>query len=151
MLDKKDNTLVVSGFPGVGKSYFAGKERYREGNHKLITLDADSSSFDKGGFPLNYISHIKSKLGKVDILFVSSDWEVRKSLVNNGIFFTLVYPNKSLKIEYLKRYAERGDSDEFINSLLSKWNVWLDELGNQNGCVHLVLNSGEYLWDKLNV
>lgn len=33
------DTLIISGFPGVGKSYF------NNNNSKLITLDSDSSNF----------------------------------------------------------------------------------------------------------
>lgn len=64
-------TLVISAFPGCGKSHF-----FRENKDKEV-LDSDSSKFDKTHFPQNYIEHIKSNLGKVDIIMVSSHKEVR--------------------------------------------------------------------------
>jgi spore cortex formation protein SpoVR/YcgB (stage V sporulation) len=53
-------TLVISAFPGCGKSHF-----FRNNKDKEV-LDSDSSKFDKAHFPKNYIEHIKSNLGKVD-------------------------------------------------------------------------------------
>ena len=64
------DTLLVSAFPGCGKTYF----------HLLypeITLDSDSSQFSwipskerKPEFPQNYIEHIKQNIGKYKIIFV---------------------------------------------------------------------------------
>lgn len=58
-----------------------------------MCLDSDSSNFswvkDENGnntkernpeFPKNYIEHIKSNIGKVDVIFVSSHKVVREAL-----------------------------------------------------------------------
>ena len=85
----KIETIVVSGFPGVGKSYYVN---YGESNDYMpqgFALDSDSSKFDKKEFPQNYIDHIKNNIGKVKIIFVSSHKEVREELVKNNIRFVL--------------------------------------------------------------
>lgn len=47
-------TVIISGFHGIGKSYFYNN------NHKTLKIsDSDSSKFDKKDFPNNYIKHIK--------------------------------------------------------------------------------------------
>ena len=95
-MKKNIKTIVVSGFPGVGKSYYVN---YGEGSDYMpqgFAIDSDSSTFDKSNFPKNYIEHIKENIGKVKIIFVSSHKEVRDALVKNNIDFTLAYPNIDL-------------------------------------------------------
>ena len=105
-------TLIVSGFPGTGKSHFFNSTT-------RFVLDSDSSTFDKSDFPRNYIEHIKSKIGQADIIFVSSHKDVRDALVAEGMDFILAYPSIDLKDEYIQRYKDRGSNEGFIN-LISK-------------------------------
>ena len=135
------NTLVVSAFPGCGKSHL-----FRNKGDKKI-LDSDSSTFDKSQFPENYINHIKSNVGNVDIILVSSHKVVRDALENEGIEFTLVYPNREIKDEYIQRYVDRGNDDKFVELLKNNWDIWMDELETQTGCNKFELNKGEYLSD----
>lgn len=135
------NTLVVSAFPGCGKSHL-----FRNKGEKKI-LDSDSSTFDKSQFPDNYITHIKSNLGNVDIILVSSHKVVRDALEKEGIDFTLVYPNREIKDEYIQRYVDRGNDEKFVELLKSNWNNWMDELESQTGCNKVELKEGEYLSD----
>ena len=110
-------------------------------------LDSDSSTFDKSNFPENYINHIKSNIGNVDIILVSSHKEVRDALQNQKINFTLVYPSRDIKDEYIQRYVDRGNDDKFVDLLKNNWETWMTELENQSGCNKVELNKGEYLSD----
>lgn len=140
----RDNeTLVVSAFPGTGKSYFFD-------NSDLNVLDSDSSKFDKAHFPANYIEHIKSNIGKADIIFVSSHKVVRDALVENGIEFILAYPRVELKYEYLSRYKVRGSQDAFIQLISCNWDSWIEEMKNQSGCFRYQLGPGNYLSDYVD-
>lgn len=136
-------TILVSAFPGCGKSHFFK-------NTKLVTLDSDSSKFDKAHFPENYIKHIKSNLGKVDIIFISSHQEVRDALNDNNLEYMLVYPDPSLKEEYLERYNKRGSGKAFIKLLDEKWNLWMKGLENDPTPYKYILNEGEYLSHAIN-
>jgi hypothetical protein len=138
-------TIVISAFPGCGKSHL-----FRNKGDKQI-LDSDSSKFDKSKFPQNYIDHIKSNIGTADMILVSSHKEVRDALVDNGIDFTLVYPNKDIKDEYIQRYIDRGNEDKFVELLKNNWNIWIPELEKQQGCKKIELNGGQYLSDVLNI
>ena len=133
-------TKLISAFPGTGKSHYFKTSL-------LKGLDSDSSTFDKTKFPHNYITHIKNNIGKTDYILISSHKTVRDALVENNLHFILVYPEKSLKDEYVKRYRERGSSEQFITLLINNWDDWIDELDNQKNCDRIVLNSGEYLSD----
>jgi hypothetical protein len=136
-------TLVISAFPGCGKSHF-----FRENKDKEV-LDSDSSKFDKTHFPQNYIEHIKSNLGKVDIIMVSSHKEVRDELVKNRIPFTLVYPSPEIKKEYIQRYIDRGNTSTFVDLLNKNWDSWINELEAQEGCNKIELKEGQYLSDVI--
>lgn len=139
----RKQTLVISAFPGCGKSHF-----FRN-NKDMEVLDSDSSKFDKAHFPQNYIEHIKSNLGKVDIIMVSSHKEVRDALVENGIPFILVYPSPEIKEEYIQRYIDRGNTGSFVQLLNNNWEIWLKELEKQKGCKKIKLKKGQYLSDVI--
>jgi hypothetical protein len=137
------NTRIISAFPGCGKSHFFRQSK------DMVVLDSDSSTFDKSDFPRNYLEHIKSNIGKADIILVSSHKEVRDALVENNIWFELVYPDPSIKQEFLQRYVDRGSPEKFISLLESNWNNWIGELEYQFGCKKIKLKQGQYLSDVI--
>lgn len=156
--EKEKKTVIVSGFPGIGKSHFF---RMMEDSGKKV-LDSDSSLFswiEKGvrhpDFPNNYIKHIKENIGKVDIILihrvypVSSHDIVRDALVKNNIPFVLVYPSRDIKEEYIGRYIQRGSNEAFVKLLTDNWDKFIGDCEKQKGCKHVVIKSGEYLSDKI--
>lgn len=145
---------VISGFPGVGKSHLARRTSL------LVVQDSDSSKFSwltpgqrHPHFPHNYIQHIQRLRvqGKTDIILVSSHKEVRDALVTNGIAFTLVYPRRDSKEQYLERYRGRGSDAEFLALLDKKWDEFLDEVENQQNCTKIELGPGQYLSDVVSL
>ena len=137
-------TKVYSAFPGVGKTtYFNTTDKN--------VLDSDSSKFDKKYFPTNYIEHIERNIQdpKVDMLLVSSHKDVRDALLNKGIPYVLVYPDRNIKDEYIQRYKDRGNNDAFVDLLNKNWDNWMDEMDNQEGCEKITLGPGQYLTDVL--
>jgi hypothetical protein len=149
-------TKIISAFPGTGKSYYYGK-------YPNTTLDSDSSNFswvkDENGnntkernpeFPQNYINHIKENIGKYKYIFVSSHKEVRDALLDNRLFFYLVYPSENRKDEFLERYRSRGNDEKFIKLISDNWEKWVREIyWINNGCekIEMVLDNLE---DELN-
>ncbi len=143
------NCKVISGFPGVGKSFF-------QQNTAQATLDSDSSKFSwlsrgvrNPDFPKNYVEHIKNNIEKVDIILVSSHAPVRAALVDNNIPFTLVYPSVQLKNEYIQRYIDRDSGSPLIDLLTESWDIFMTEMYKQKDCEHIVLQSGQYLSDVI--
>ena len=139
-------TIIISAFPGVGKSYLFDNKPTTIGE----ILDSDSSTFDKKDFPNNYLDHIESNIGKVDIILVSSHEDVRNGLIERNIPFELVYPHPDLYSQYMTRYKERGSSESFISLLSSMWDTWIMQL---DSCQILgrkyMLGLGSYLSDIL--
>jgi thioesterase domain-containing protein len=76
---------------------------------------------------------------------------VRDALLVNGIKFTLVYPDKSIKDEYIQRYIDRGNNETFVNLLENNWDDWISDMEKQKGCKHIKLQSGQYLSDVVKL
>lgn len=131
------NTKVISAFPGCGKTYCFNK--YKDSDIKI--LDSDSSDFswvkDENGnntkernpdFPNNYIKHISDNIGKADIIFVSSHDVVRDALKQNKINYILVYPCLEDKEEYINRYINRGNDDNFIKFISDNYDKFIKSM-----------------------
>jgi hypothetical protein len=148
-------TKIISAFPGVGKTTY-------HKNNPDTTLDSDSSGFSwvidghgnktrNPSFPQNYINHIKENIGKYKYIFVSSHKEVRDALLDNCIFFYLVYPVNSRKDEFIQRYKDRGNDENFIKLIKTNWENWMDEFyWMDEGCEKLYAYDGWNLDTVLN-
>lgn len=154
---KTINSVIISAFPGTGKSYFANL-------YPTICSDSDSSSFswiEKDGekkrnpnFPRNYFDYILNELvGKKKIIFVSSHESVRQYMVDNNIYFNLIYPYIDYKIlyEYIDRFKKRGSDKKFINFIEENWYDFIADLRRQNCCNHIVLFKEEYISDYMGI
>lgn len=159
--------LVLSVFPGGGKSTICKEadklglyhidvkkggevgEQAPEGSVPLF--DSDSSLFPKEEFPGNYIAHIKTILDTYPnvVVMVSSHDNVRAALAEAGIPFTLVYPARELKGEYMDRYEGRGSPEKFIEFMGENWNNFIDSAESDPNQTHIVLGEGKFLLDAV--
>lgn len=154
--------LVISGFPGVGKTTL---ERYER-----IT-DLESSGFhwswvpgDPFGeeqpappelrlnplWPKNYIDKI-DKLSKENyqkIILVSAHAEVRELLQKQKIPYIIVCPTLDCKNEYMIRYLRRGSDAEFIATMYQSFRERLTSLAD-DPAPKIYLARGQYLQDVL--
>ncbi|EBY9763980.1 hypothetical protein D5W64_12775 [Salmonella enterica subsp. enterica serovar Saintpaul] len=80
---------------------------------------------------------------------VSSHDNVRAALHEENIPFTLVYPERELKGEYLERYEGRGSPEAFINMMEHKWNDFIDSAISDVSENRIVLGEGKYLLDAV--
>lgn len=145
-------TKVISAFPGTGKSYFASTSGQKTG-----VADLDSGEYTLGydgdgkvrnsDFPSNYLRAIKEHIGKVDVLFVGCQPEVIAALRKEGISFTLIYPERGLKAQYMNRFRERNNQQPFMDLLSRNWDLFLDFLEGQHDCERIVLGSEQYIGD----
>jgi hypothetical protein len=129
-------TKVIAGFPGTGKT------TYFEQNSDC--LDSDSSKFSKIDFPNNYIQHIKDNIGKVSYIFVSTHAEVITALINEGIDFTLVYPQQTLKSYYIRKYEQRGSSPKFVMFMEQNFNTFVNDC-DMYDCKKIKLKKHRYI------
>lgn len=146
--------MIISGFPGVGKSYAALKSGLGEGPHMF---DVDSSSYSDS-FPYQYIANINYFYGKYagSHILVSSHKEVRRVLNSTCLPYIIVYPSKELREEYETRYIERGCASvarqhNFIRFVLRNWYEWIEEIERvEPNHRRICLKSGEYLSDMIS-
>lgn len=141
----KLQTVLVSAFPGTGKTRLFTDEYPADGHPEI--KDSDSSTFQKDGFPFNYVKDIIQNIGNYKAIFISSHKEVRGLLFDLKIEYLLIYPNETLKYEYISRYYNRGSDAKFIDLVNNNWNLWINELNEQPGCTHIVLQKGQFLSD----
>lgn len=128
----KMKTKIVAGFPGTGKSLL-----FKEFGADKVA-DSDSSSFSwiiedgerkrNPEFPDNYIKHIQSLMGKVNIICVSTHDVVRNALKENNMWYILVYPDRRCKDIYLQNYKTRGNAEAFVDLMDKNWDKFLDEV-----------------------
>lgn len=122
-------------------------------------LDSDSSMFSwrvndvnqkvrNENFPENYIKHIQENIGKADIILVSSHLQVREAMAKAGIEYVTVYPENSLKEEWLGRCFLRGNDTTFLNFLSGNWDSFMKSICNEpyGKCLYR-LSHGQYLSD----
>ena len=114
-------TKVISAFPACGKTFFyKNKQDDFEG-----ILDSDLSDFDK----LNdYIQHIKDNIGKVEVILVSAHKVVRDALKENDIDYNLIYPRKDQKEDWMRRFVNRGNNENFVNFISKNWDSFIDDM-----------------------
>lgn len=162
-------TGFIAAFPGTGKSTVWNDARAiglyalrTDGTcmvrsfpspRQTVVYDSDSSTFDKAGFPDNYIAHMKDVIARHNdrpFLFLGSSHDsVREGMQVNGIKYVLVYPDRSLKDEYIARYKQRSSSEFFINFMADNWDKFIDSCENDPGD-KIVLKSGQFLSDILS-
>lgn len=143
--------MIISAFPGTGKSYFTKL-------HPEICGDSDSSKFShhpdgtkNDNFINDYMDHIIKESSHRKYLFISSHEDVRKELIKRNIQFVLIYPDRSLKDIYLERYKERGSPAGFVKLLDEKWDEFIDSCKNINDGFRITLKEGEYISDYIHL
>lgn len=147
------DTKIVSAFPATGKSYFSK-------HSGLVVLDSDSSRYGwitapdgakvrNRDFPANYIKHIQANMGKADYILVSSHEAVRQALRAAGLEYLLVYPDRALRADYVRRCERRSDNGFPIQTMLDNWDAWIDSCEAEHGTHAIKLWEGQYLSDVL--
>jgi len=67
-------------------------------------------------------------------------------LIENNLWFTSVFPKRSLKEDYLKRYRQRGNPESFVELVEQKWDIFVDSMQyDPSRCNHIELGEGEFL------
>jgi len=127
------NTTIISGFPGVGKSTVA---------EKFGWVDIDSSNYvDKSDpkrwetFQIPYVQDIIKKRDELEgtpgsVILVSSHEQVRKEMASRGVRYINCFPEAAFIAAYMKRFDDRGDSEDFKGLIRLKHLEWLSSMFN---------------------
>ena len=143
-------SIIVSGFPGIGKSFIALKMPYlvRDLESSLyhwqnirgeFTLDENGNKLLMDNWPSNYIRDIKElEMSKMyRNVMVSSHENIRKEMAKAGIRYTNVFPENTpeMKAIMLQRYKNRASSQDFIDDIDKNWDKYIASMENDKGSV----------------
>lgn len=132
--------MIICGFAGIGKSTLCkNTTNFKTGG---IFIDLESTPFERDW--MRYAKVAKHMNDQGYNVMLSCHEELRNLLSGMNIDYTLVIPRAELKDEYIARYRERGNTEEFIRLLDERWEHFTTPLQHENV---EYLNSGEYLSD----
>lgn len=137
--------MIICGYAGIGKSYLAH-------NYQQV-IDLESTPFEKDWDRYAKCAIHYHKQGY--LVLVSCHREIREKICDSrqGVSFDdrlTIVPNLEDKTEYLKRYLDRGNTDDFIKNQMDNWDKWLNEKENRLiGEKWVVMEKGETLYDCL--
>lgn len=159
--ERKDNPLVICGFPGIGKSMFASY--MKENEHRDDILDLDSKPFKAKdvNHPDRYCKEIeKAYLSKqYSYIFVSCHEKLREYLRSHNIPYIIAMPEydddraaqwMSTRNEYMKRYLSRGDSLAFMQKIYDNWRDWMYEMLYSDPAPKIMVHKWSYIDDIFN-
>jgi hypothetical protein len=114
--------MIICGYAGIGKSYL--------GHNFPNVIDLESTPFEK-----DWDRYVKCAIHyhkQGYLVLVSCHKELRKRLCehNSGVGYgerMTVVPNIKDKETYRQRYANRGNTEEFIKTQMDNWEKWLTE------------------------
>lgn len=160
-------TIIISGFPGVGKSYLARQSAFD--SQLPSCYDCEASDYKWKRDPLGIagptkvenwvekyvddIIHLKDygtngQFGAkiYDYILISAHDEVRKELQKRKVDYLVVYPAGGLRNKYMARYLERGSSLEFMKNMYETWGHKISSMA-EDPMPQIILEDGQYLSD----
>lgn len=171
------NTMIISAFPGCGKTYlyehqnelgFNGYRKY--GKYKRLTFcDLESSQYEKReGWEMMYVDDIEKKVGIVDFILISQHENILAELQSRNMPFVVVAPANSgwlsereknlIKQQWIGRFILRDnkhviDFESWLEVLKANYDKWTSpaHLDKYDPVVCYGLKQNEYLLDLINL
>jgi len=110
-------------------------------------VKADFSLEMNPEYPSNYINAILENMGEYKYLVIPSDNRVLAGLEEMHIPYILCFPERKAKEKYRKRYLQRGNTEEFIDIFIGRWDNFMKSLEHDAYGAKIVLAEDEYLLD----
>lgn len=147
-------TLIISAFPGCGKSYLANT-----GNNSHIFIDKDNGFLKTNQDFSTYAQEVIELIGHADFIFINQYPEVLEILHSQGYKYIIIAPNnlpylsskarKLIKQQWFGRFSLRGNDEKWISILKQNYDQWttLNHLESMHPSKIVLLNENEYLTD----
>lgn len=161
--------MIIAGYSGVGKSTFceANEDKaidfiimpYKYSNFYEVAESLEEGESIKAHDDLEFIPNwqvvyyaaLRQCLAENPDKYIVIPTEIRvlNKLYEDGIPFTMVYPEESLQEKCRNRYKERGDSENFMSIFADSWEYWMEAMRDCPCDNRIVLKTGEYLSDVI--
>lgn len=155
--------MIIAAYAGCGKSTFASINNSALDLHCIpykYFLDetkdrgeagkADPNNEIRPEWPNNYVLAIENVMDNYDYILIPSDFSVLALLEEKKIPYTLVYPHRDAKDDYLKRYIDRGNTEYFLSVFYDNWDWFIDSLEAYSHDKHIVLKPHQFLADVID-
>jgi len=122
---------ILAAFPGSGKSFAC-----RDGMHPYSCYNILLGEIDENNFEESFQKLLDEVRSNFNYVFVPSDIRILEYLKKEQMHFRLFYPTPWLKSEFMLRYKERGDSEEFQQMMDENFDRLIEECENfsYTGC-----------------
>jgi hypothetical protein len=111
---------------------------------------ANPDNIMRGNWPQNYVEAIKSVMDTGKALLIPSDIRVLKLLRQDGIAYTLCYPQRDAKDIYRQRFIERGNTEDFLAIFIDGWDLFMECLEAIGAERRIVLKPHQFLSDVID-
>jgi hypothetical protein len=157
-----EKTKVIAAYAGTGKTTAA--KLYPDAVIDFVcmpykyVLDDDTGPIgeeDKANhgydmqydWPRNYVEAIKEAISGEKYLLIPTDLYVLALLRQENIPYWLVFPQRSSKEAYRKRFLDRGNTDIFIDIFIGGWDNFIFAFEQDDYGRHIVLEPHQFLSD----
>jgi len=153
--------IIVEGFAGTGKTTMAKKYDnvfdLNSSDYHWIYEDKNISEKRKGNdkrilnpeWPDNYIKKLFELKEEYDIVLAYQSIKVGQRIQYvYGYMPILCYPSKECKEEYLERYRQRGNNEEWMKMMEEHFDEWIELIGESDKR-KIVMKPGEGIEDAL--
>ena len=129
--------IIISSFIGCGKTYLANTH-----GNKVKILDA--SNMDKD----NVFNHVMNEVENYDIVFISSNEDIRDIFNENNVDYDIFYPAKERRGEFIENQVRKRTKPTVIRDLDKNFEKWVDDIDDDdspNCYKHKLSNQGEFI------
>ncbi|MCL2082134.1 MAG: hypothetical protein FWH04_02705 [Oscillospiraceae bacterium] len=156
---------IIATYAGCGKTTFAGmcgeiaidlhcvpyKYFCNERDNRGELGKADPISEMQPDWPYNYVSAVENALSRHEYILIPSDFRVLALLAEKQHSYTLVFPQRECREEYLQRYTDRGNTENFLSIFYGNWDWFIDKLEANSYGKHIVLQPHQFLSDVIEI
>jgi len=155
--------MIVASYAGTGKTTLAKtlpqrfvdfvcmpyKYLLEPNNNCGESCKANPNNIMQDEWPYNYVSAISEALNSDKILLIPTDLYVLALLREKKIPYFLCYPCRHAKDNYLGRFLDRGNTTDFIDVFIGRWDNFIDAFEHDSYGKHIVLQPDQFLSDAI--
>jgi len=154
--------MIIAAFAGTGKTTIAKLhpqiaidfvsmpykyELESNGNFEIESCKANPDHIMRIEWPYNYVKAIKHINKNDNLILIPTDLHVLMLLQKEKIPYLICYPERCAKKVYHRRFLKRGNTREFINIFIGRWDNFISRFEDDDYGQHIVLQSDQFLSD----